>query len=261
MLDLSLKGKTALVCGASQGLGKACAIELADLGCRVILLARNEQKLQITSKELPNQNLNHDYVAIDVSNTAKLKAQVAEKLSSTNIEILINNAGGPKAGNLLEATAEDFINAYQQHVIASHTLAQLLVPGMKQSGYGRIINILSTSVKGPIPNLGVSNTTRWAMAAWAKSLANEIGQFGITVNDVLPGSFDTTRLASLIEYQAAQKNVSTQEAKMQMETDIPLGRIGNPKEFADTVAFIASPAAAYIIGTAITVDGGRTKTI
>ena len=261
MLDLNLNGKTALVCGSSQGLGEACAVELAALECRVILLARNQAKLSQVMQTLPNQHLQHDYISLDISDLKALEKVILEKLQNSNIDILVNNAGGPKAGPLLDVELAGLNEAFKQHVLASHLLATLVVPGMKRGGYGRIINILSTSVKEPLPNLGTSNTIRWAMASWAKSLANEVGQFGITVNNVLPGSFDTSRLSSLIEYQATQQGISFDQAKNKMTQTIPAGRIGNPKEFANVVAFLASPAASYVNGTAISVDGGRGKTI
>lgn len=262
MLDLNLSGKTALVSGASKGIGRATAIELADLGATVIGLARNQQELQKLVAELPTpNNQHHDFIACDLTNHAELRSCVLEKLKNCTITILINNAGGPKPGPISEATAEQFIQAMQMHLLANVTLTELLLPGMRREQYGRIINIISTSVKSPIDGLGVSNTTRWAVAAWAKTLSYEVAKDGITVNDILPGFTATERLKQLFEHQAAQNDISFEAMQAKSINTIPAKRLGEAKEIAAAIAFLATPAAAYINGVALAVDGGRTQTL
>lgn len=260
MINLSLQGKTALVCGASSGLGLACAHALADLDCRVILVARREALLKKNIEQLKAPALHH-YLALDMNDMESLRVAVQALLSLHPIDILINNAGGPTPGPITEAAPDTFARAFKQHIEVSQLLASLVLPGMKHAGYGRIINILSTSVKGPLDNLGVSNTIRWAMAGWAKTWANEVGAYGITVNDVLPGQFETDRLLAVMQAQAQSKQVPIEAIKAQARQAIPAGRFGEPEEFAAVVAFLASPAASYVNGVAIAVDGGRTRTI
>ncbi len=204
-MDLNLTDKTALVCGASQGLGLACAIELAALGATVVLASRSAEKLQSALQQLPaNASQQHSYFVLDLSNPAKVRSAVVDLLSTGIVfHILVNNAGGPPSAPMLQTDANDIETAFQTLLISSHTLAQLLVPGMKKAGYGRIVNIVSTSVKQPINGLGISNSVRAAVANWAKTLANEIAAFGITVNNVLPGFTNTDRLTYLFEKQAA----------------------------------------------------------
>ena len=190
-MDLNLRAKQALVCGSTQGIGKATALELALLGASVTLIARNEDKLQQVLTELDtSQGQQHDYLVADFSQpeslAEKIQAYVAHK---TAVHILVNNTGGPAGGPILEASPEAFRQAFANHLICNHLLAQAVVPLMQAARYGRIINIISTSVKQPIPGLGVSNTTRGAVANWAKTLSYELASFGITVNNVLPGAY------------------------------------------------------------------------
>lgn len=256
-MDLSLKGKTALICGSSQGIGLAVAEELALLGASCILLARDAGRLQQALAGLDTtQQQKHSYEVADFSQTGAVKA-VAEKLAG-RIHILINNTGGPASGPVLDAQPEQFTAAFEQHLVNNHLLVQALVPGMKSAGYGRIINIISTSVKTPLKNLGVSNTTRWAVASWAKTLAGELAPFHITVNNVLPGSTSTARLHSLIEKSAAVRQVPVATVEQEWLQEIPMKRFGEAKEVAALAAFLATPAAAYITGTSTTVDGGKT---
>jgi 3-oxoacyl-[acyl-carrier protein] reductase len=258
-MDLSLQGKTALVCGSSQGIGLATAAELALLGATCILLARNEERLKNVLATLDTSNgQQHRYVVADFAAIAQV-ADVAAKVAAEGpVHILINNTGGPAAGPVIAASAEAFTAAFSQHLLCNQALAQALVPGMIKAGYGRIINIISTSVKTPIKNLGVSNTTRWAVAAWSKTLATELAPHGITVNNVLPGSTSTARLEGLVTSSAEARNVATDVIEAEWLKEIPMQRFGEAREIAALAAFLASPAASYITGTSTAVDGGKT---
>lgn len=261
MLQLDLTGKTALVCGSSQGIGKASAIELADLGARIILLARNEEELKKTKEELPTpKNQDHAYLLADFSQ-AEVLAQNLDALLQDfgTIHILVNNTGGPPPGPAHTATLDAFESAFRQHLICNQILVQAVLEGMKSEKYGRIINIISTSVKQPIPNLGVSNTVRAAVANWAKTLAMELGPFGITVNNVLPGATGTARLDAIIENKHIKTSLPKEEVAKEMMSEIPMRRFAKPSEIGSAVAFLASPAAGYINGINLPVDGGRTS--
>ena len=262
-MNLSLSNKTALVCGSTQGIGKATAIELANLGANIVLLARNEEKLNATLADLDStQGQIHSYLVADFSNPADLKATIQKFIQAGNkIHILINNSGGPKGGAIKDAAPEEFLLAFNQHLICNHILVQAIYPVMKDEGYGRIINVISTSVKQPLPNLGVSNTIRGAVANWSKTLANELGGFGITVNNVLPGATNTARLQSIAQIKAEQFNETVEDVFIEMASETPLKRIAQPEEIAAAIAFLASPAAAYIHGINVPVDGGRTKSL
>ncbi len=258
-MNLDLTNKNALVCGSTQGLGKATAIELALMGANVTLVARNEDSLQATMKELDTQKgQQHGYFVADFSFPEQVKMGIEKQLEKTpTIHILINNTGGPAGGAILNANTEQFVQAFSNHLICSHLLVQAVVPTMKAVGFGRIINIISTSVKQPITGLGVSNTTRGAMASWAKTLANELGAFGITVNNVLPGYTKTARLDFVVDARAKMTNTSTEEMEKVFQSDIPAGRFGETSEFGAVAAFLCSPAAAYVNGVNLPVDGGR----
>lgn len=263
-MDLSLKDKNAFVCGSTQGIGRAIAIELANLGANITLIARNKEKLEQTVKELVAVNgQQHDFLVADFSNPTQLKDTIEKYIQQQNktIHILINNTGGPAGGPIEDAKIEEFTQTFSNHLICNHILVQAIKEGMKKSGYGRIINIISTSVKQPLNGLGVSNTIRGAVANWSKTLANELGQYGITVNNVLPGATDTVRLKSIIENKAEKTGQSTTNLAQNMANEVPLKRIGKPEEIANAVAFLASPAAAYISGINLPVDGGRTKSL
>ncbi|HEV7334177.1 MAG TPA: SDR family oxidoreductase [Flavisolibacter sp.] len=261
-MNLSLEGKNAIICGSSQGIGAAIAEELALMGANCILLARNEENLKTVIAKLDTSlRQMHYYHAFDFNDEAALRMQIQTIVSEAPVHILVNNSGGPAAGPIVQATEEQFLQAFQQHVITSHILVKAVLEGMKQEGFGRIINIISTSVKIPLANLGVSNTIRGAMASWAKTLANELGQFGITVNNVLPGFTTTSRLEALIQANAKKAGVSSEEIEKGMMDEVPAKRFGEPTEIAAMAAFLASPAAAYVNGTSIPVDGGRTGSI
>lgn len=257
-MNLDLTNKTALVCGSTQGLGYASAVELALLGCNVVLMARNEDKLKEAVKTLDvSKGQQHQYLVADFTDIDAVKASIDSFIITNTIHILVNNTGGPVGGTALAADAADFLAAFNNHLINNHNLTQAVVPGMKEAGFGRIINIISTSVKSPIPGLGVSNTIRAAVANWAKTLAGELGPFGITVNNVLPGFTKTVRADYVISSKAKAANISEEAVLKQLVAEIPAGRIGQPEEFGAAVAFLASPAAAYINGINLPVDGGR----
>lgn len=261
-MNVSLNGKNAVICGSSQGIGLAIAEELALLGATCILLARNETTLQAAVKKLDTSSAQHHSFAVaDFANTGEVKKAIDDIVAKQPIHILINNTGGPAAGPIVEATADQFVNAFQQHLINNHILTQAVLPGMKQAGYGRIINVISTSVKIPLPNLGVSNTIRGAVASWAKTMANELGQFNITVNNILPGLTHTQRLEKLTENTVAKSGQPKDVVEKGMKEGIPMKRFGTPEEIGAVAAFLASPAASYINGVSIPVDGGRTGSI
>lgn len=258
-MNLNLVGKTAIVCGSTQGLGYACAQELALLGANVVLMARNEEKLKHTLQSLDTaKGQQHGFLVADFSDPQDVKQAIASYVKSKKMaHILINNTGGPAGGAALAANEDDFNTAFNSHLVCNHVLVQALVPGMKAAGFGRIVNIISTSVKSPIAGLGVSNTIRAAVANWGKTLANELGSFGITVNNVLPGFTNTARAEYVINKKAGDTNKSKEEILKELVAEIPVGRIGEPSEFGAAVAFLCSPAAAYINGINLPVDGGR----
>jgi len=259
-MNLDLTGKTALVCGSTQGIGRASAIELALLGANVVLMARNETALQKTLADLDtSRGQHHQYAVADFGQSGSVADALALLLAKTPvIHILINNTGGPAGGPLIEAQADAFVQAFHNHLLNNQTLVQALAPGMREAGYGRIVNIISTSVKQPIVGLGVSNTIRGAVAQWAKTLSLELGRWGITVNNVLPGSTQTARIESLITTRAQAANKSREEIRQQMESEIPIGRFATAEEVAAAVAFLCTPAAASISGINVPVDGGKT---
>lgn len=259
-MNLDLTGKHALVCGASRGIGRACAVELAALGARVTLLARDAAELEAVRAALDGGDTRgHAALAVDLADTGGLPARIEAHLASHGPAlILLNNSGGPAAGPVEEAEPGQFEKTFAQHLLASHLLAMAVLPGMKAAAYGRIVNIISTSVKIPIPGLGVSNTIRAAVASWAKTLAGEVARHGITVNNVLPGSTDTRRMAEIVAGKAARFGKTVAEIGALERAAIPAGRFATPEEIAAAVAFLASPAASYITGINLPVDGGRT---
>jgi 3-oxoacyl-[acyl-carrier protein] reductase len=261
-MNLSLEGKNAIICGSSQGIGLAIAEELALMGANCILLARSEENLRtaILSLDTSIRQI-HTHHAIDFNDYNATRTLVLKIASGQPIHILINNSGGPASGPITEATEDQFLQAFNQHLISNHILATAVIEGMKNEGYGRIINIISTSVKVPLKNLGVSNTIRGAVASWAKTMANELGEFGITVNNVLPGFTRTQRLNSLIQTTSSNTNTDALKVEEQMIKEVPAKRFGEASEIAAVAAFLATPASAYVNGASIPVDGGRTGSI
>ena len=258
-MNLEIQNKNALVCGSTQGIGKATAITLANEGVNVTLVARNEEKLKAVLAELPKNNQCHGYLVADFSEPEALKK--ALETTDLKFHILVNNTGGPKGGELLSATSADLINAFQMHIVCNQILTQAVVPFMKSEKFGRIINVISTSVKEPIPGLGVSNTIRNAVGNWAKTLASELGQFQITVNNVLPGFTNTARLDQIIKLKSQKANTTEAEMEQILKSYVPAARFAKPEETAAAVTFLSSEQASYINGINLPVDGGRTKSL
>ncbi len=261
-MNLSLEGKYAIICGSTQGIGFAIAEELALLGANCTLVARNEEALQFAVQQLDIAlRQQHRYLVADFGQPEELKKVIQAHVIKHPVHILVNNTGGPAAGPVLEANEDAFLDSFNQHLVCNHILVKAVVPSMKKEGYGRIINIISTSVKIPLKNLGVSNTIRGAVASWAKSMANELGQFKITVNNVLPGFTATKRLSTLIENTAKRGNTVVEIVEKNMMEEVPMKRFAEASEIAAVAAFLASPAASYVNGVSIPVDGGRTGSI
>jgi len=259
-MDLDLRNKRALVCGSSQGIGRACAEQLAALGASVVLFSRNREKLESVKATLDTSaGQRHDILVADFAHPVQVRAAVEKQLAEGGpCQILVNNTGGPAPGPAHRADPQAFVDAFNLHLVSNQTLVQALLPGMRETGYGRVINIISTSVKLPLNGLGVSNTVRGAVASWAKTLANELGPFNITVNNVLPGATATARLEAIIGNKAKKQGLSFEEVEAAEKAGIPIGRFGEASEIANVVAFLASPAASYINGVNLPVDGGRT---
>ena len=261
-MKLQLNHKHALVCGGSKGLGNASAVELAKIGARVTLVARSESLLKEAVIELKNiSNLEHGYLVLDFSDTNSVRTKISELQERDPIQIVVNNTGGPAGGFLLGANTEDLEAAFRNHILTSQTIAQIVIPGMQRLNYGRIINIVSTSVRQPIGGIGISNTIRGAMASWSKTLSNELAADGITVNNVLPGSTKTERLDEIIQSKMKLNGISLEDSKKSFLNEIPMKRFGQKEEIGSAVAFLASPAAAYITGISLPVDGGKIKSI
>lgn len=262
-MNLNLQHKKALVCGSTQGIGKATAMGLAHLGATITLLARNEEMLKTTLKELPTPNhQQHDYLCADFAYPEQVQAIVRQWTEEHGgAHILINNTGGPPGGLAIEAAVSEYTDAFTKHLICNQLLAQAVVPFMKTAGYGRIVNIISTSVREPIAGLGVSNTIRGAVASWSKTISYELAPFGITVNNVLPGYTKTARLASLIKARAEKQGKTEEEITRAMLAEVPAGRFAEAEEVANAILFLCSPAAAYITGINIPVDGGKIRAL
>jgi 3-oxoacyl-[acyl-carrier protein] reductase len=263
MQNHDLVGRHALVCGASQGIGRAAAIALAERGADVTVLARGRDALETLASGLPRVTASqrHGWIAADVSAHDALVAQVSAAANAQAFQILVNNTAGPAPGAVQAATPEQFLDTFNRHLIASHLLAQTLLPGMRAAAYGRIVNVISTSVKEPLRNLGVSNTVRGAVAAWAKTLAAEVAAAGITVNNVLPGFTRTQRLDQIIRERMNATGASEESVVKGMLGAVPAGRFAEPAEVAAAIAFLCSPAAGYINGINLPVDGGRTQSL
>ncbi|HRO71457.1 MAG TPA: SDR family oxidoreductase [Chitinophagaceae bacterium] len=261
-MNLSLEGKNAIICGSTQGIGRAIAEELALLGANCTLIARNEDALKtvVQSLDIALRQM-HGYLVADFSKPDQLREIIENFIDGHDVHILVNNTGGPRGGPITEATEAAFLDTFNQHLICNHILSKAVIPGMRKEGYGRIINVISTSVKIPLKNLGVSNTIRGAVASWAKTMANELGVYNITVNNVLPGFTDTQRLQTLIEGTASKAGKSIETIKKGMMDEVPMKSFADASEVAAVAAFLASPASSYVNGVSIPVDGGRTGSI
>jgi 3-oxoacyl-[acyl-carrier protein] reductase len=262
-MNLELVGRHALVCGGSQGIGRAAAIELAQLGADVTVLARSREKLQAVVDSLPKTHpaQTHSSIAADANDTIAFGAAVENFARDRPVQVLVNNSGGPPGGPAHSAKVEEYTNAFSQHLIANQIALQAVLSGMRAAGYGRVVNVISTSVKEPIDNLGVSNTVRAAVAAWAKTCSRELAPFGITVNNVLPGFTRTQRLDAIIAAKARASGESEAEVARELQGVVPAGRFADPAEIAAVIAFLCTPAAAYVNGVSIAVDGGRTHAL
>ncbi|MEP6485120.1 MAG: SDR family oxidoreductase [Rudaea sp.] len=262
-MNTDLSGRHALVCGGSQGIGRAAAIELALLGANVTLLSRSETSLRTTLSELPTsiESQRHDFIAVDMTDHANLQSTLEAAAAEHPFHIVVNNTGGPPGGQANSAKVEEYIFAFQQHLIANQIVLQAILPGMRDAKYGRIINVISTSVKEPIRNLGVSNTIRGAVASWAKTLAGELGGFGITVNNVLPGYTKTQRLEQILGDRARATKQDEDAVAKSMLATVPAGRFADASEIGAVIAFLATPAAGYVNGINVPVDGGRTSSL
>jgi 3-oxoacyl-[acyl-carrier protein] reductase len=261
-MNLSLEGKNAVICGSTQGIGLAIAEELALLGANCTLVARNEEALKAAVHTLDIAlRQQHGYLVADFMRPEEVKQVIMGHVAQQPVHILINNSGGPPGGPIIDASEEAFLDAFNQHLVCNHILAKACIPSMKKDGYGRIINIISTSVKIPLKNLGVSNTIRGAVASWAKTMANELGASNITVNNVLPGFTSTQRLTTLVDNIAKRGNALVEVVEENMKEEVPMKRFANASEVAAVAAFLASPAASYVNGVSIPVDGGRTGSI
>lgn len=262
-MRIDLTGKSALICGSSKGIGRATALCMAEAGASVTLLSRSEEKLKAVLSELSTEHgQTHHYLALDVARTEELEGAVKKHAGEQGpFQILVNNSGGPPGGRAIDAGIDEYREAFNSHLIANQVITSTLVPDMRSAGYGRIINIISTSVKQPIPGLGVSNTVRGAVANWSKTLANELGPEGITVNNILPGFTNTDRLENIFHKKAAESGRSVDKVAKDTAASVPLKRLGEPEELAQAATFLASPLASYINGINVPVDGGRTGSL
>lgn len=261
-MELNLSGRHALVCGASEGIGRATAHELAALGADVTVMARRADALAAVAAALPCvPGQHHDVLVADVSRLDDLRTRVDALVEARPVDILVNNTGGPPGGPVFSAEAGAFLDAFGRHLLANQALAQATVPGMRAAGWGRIVNVVSTSVYEPIAGLGMSNTIRGAVAGWAKTLARELGPQGITVNNILPGYTDTARIEQVLRDRSLATGKSREEVVAAMLASVPVGRFAQPAEPAGVIAFLCSPAAAYVTGVSLAVDGGRMQSI
>lgn len=262
-MDLNLKDRHALVCGASQGIGKAAALALAAHGATVTLVARDAKALEAARAALPAEHgQRHHYLSADFDQPEELRALLATALSALPpVTILVNNTGGPAGGLAAAAPTDDYLKTFSRHLVCNQILVQAVLPAMRAAKWGRIVNVISTSVKEPIKGLGVSNTVRGAVAAWAKTLSAELGPDNITVNNVLPGFTKTGRLDEVFEARMKRSGASRAEVEADARAEIPLGRFAEPREIADAILFLCAPAAGYISGVSLAVDGGRSRGI
>jgi len=257
-MNIDLNSKKALVGAATQGIGAGIAAELAKCGASVTVMARNEEKLKSFVASLPiiNSDQKHQYLVADFSDFEKYKAIITQYFQNNSVDILVNNTNGPEPGIALDKVVDDYQKAFDLVFKVVCETTTLALPYMIRQKHGRIINVSSLSVKEPINNLVLSNSIRSATAAWAKTLANEVAQYNVTVNNILTGYFDTDRIKKLIAHEAEQSNVSPEEIKKGRESKIPMKRLGKIEEYGHLAAFLASDYASYLTGTSIPLDGG-----
>lgn len=255
-----LAGMRALVGGSSKGIGLGCALALAQAGAAVTVMGRNPDSLDEARLSLPHHlDQTHRAITVDFSDSQAVSAAAeADVLANGRVQILINNTGGPAPGPLNEAGGGALTEGFEMHILCNQALVHATKDGMIETGYGRIINIISSSVVTPISNLGVSNTIRGAVAQWGKTLAAELAPHGITVNNVLPGSIETSRLRTTMGRLAERSGKSIDQVEQATLDAIPAGRLGHPSDIGAVVAFLASPEAGYVTGVNLPVDGGRT---
>lgn len=263
-MDLGLSGKRALICGGSSGLGRAVATTLVAEGAHVALLSRDAGKLQAVADELNAMGPGRAVIApADLADHASLliAVDVAEAALGGPIEILLNNTGGPPPSAVSGLEPDLWRAQFEAMVLSIFRLTDRVLPGMKAMGWGRILNVASITVVEPVASLGVSNTLRASVAAWAKTLAGEVAPHGITVNTLLPGRIDTPRIERLDAARAAAHGITPDQARAEATAGIPVGRLGTPEEFGAVAAFMASPQAAYVTGSLIRLDGGAVRAI
>ena len=253
--EVVLGGQTALVCGASKGIGRACALMLARAGARVVACARSQTDLDSLVSEMHGDG--HEAVVLDLEDIEAVRQAMS---SMGDVQIVVNNSGGPPGGALLENTLEDFEGPFRRHLHAAHTIVQMLSPGMKKAGSGRIVNIISTSVREPIDNIGLSNTLRGAMASWSKSLSRELDPC-ITINNILPGFTDTDRLDSLASSISERTGSPVEDITEGWLSGVPIQRLVDPLETAVAVTFLCLPSSGAIRGVSLAIDGGRMRSI
>ena len=262
-MDLGLEGKVAFVAAASKGLGRAVAEELAAEGASLVLCARNAETLNLVSKQIAKTSgVSVLPVAADVSEAEEVAKAVQSGIEKFGrIDILVTNAGGPPSGRFDDLSREMWENATRLTLNSVLELTRAVLPGMKERKWGRILNITSITVKQPVDNLMLSNSLRAAVTGFARTLANEVATHGITVNNILPGYTRTERVEELAKAAAEREGISAAEANAKWEAEIPMGRLGEPGEFAALAAFLVSERASYITGTSIPVDGGWIRSL
>lgn len=261
MLSTSLSGRHALVTGASRGIGRATARCLASLGAELTISARNGGDLDALHAELREAGAPAvRSLVLDFDQRDELADRLDALLEEHPVEVVVHNTGGPKGGKLLEAQPDAILGALSRHLLTAHLLMTRCLPGMRSAGYGRFITVTSTSVREPIPNLGVSNLTRASVASWAKTVSRELPS-GVTINNVMPGYTDTDRLGQLADAKAARTGTTAEAVFSDFVAKVPEGRLGRPEELGSVIAFLCSPAAAYVRGQSLAVDGGRLNCI
>ena len=262
-MDLELRDKVAVVGGASRGLGRACAAVLAEEGARVVMCSRSLADLERAAQEIRDQSRAEIFVfAGDLEHHDTIRSLIAASIGHFGrLDVLVNNSGGPPLAKSWNATEEQWATAVQRSLLFFARMSREAVPHMKRQGGGRIINILASTVYQPIPNLALSGATRMGVVAFAKSLADEVGRDGILVNNVCPGSLKSERMLGNVTARAKELGISLEQALAERAEETAIGRIGEPRELANLVAFLASGKSSYITGTTIRVDGGLVRSV